>query len=69
MTGEDLVIAFNCRYLLDALKACDDAETVCFKMNGPLMGICIERANGGEEEEEQKVRYMLFVMPLRMNGK
>ncbi len=69
MTGEELVIAFNCRYLLDALKACDDAETVCFKMNGSLMGICIEKANGGEEEEEQKVRYMLFVMPLRMNGK
>ena len=69
LTGEELVIAFNCRYLLDALKACDDAETVCLKMNGPLMGICIERASGGEEEEEQKVRYMLFVMPLRMNGK
>ena len=68
MTGEELVIAFNCRFLLDALKACDDAETVCFKMNGSLMGICIEKANGGEEEEE-KVRYMLFVMPLRMNGK
>ena len=26
-------------------------------------------ANTTEEEEEQKVRYMLFVMPLRMNGK
>ena len=72
MTGEPLVIAFNCKFLIDALKAADDAETVCFKMNGPLMGICIEKANGGENEAneaENKVKYMLFVMPLRMNGK
>lgn len=72
MNGEPLVIAFNCKFLIDALKAADDAETVCFKMNGPLMGICIEKANGGENEAdsgENKVRYMLFVMPLRMNGK
>ena len=70
MTGEDLVIAFNCRFLLDALKVCDDAETVCFKMNGTHMGIVIEKAEGGEEDkDEQKVRYMLFVMPVRMNGR
>ena len=68
MTGEALVIAFNCRFLLDALKAANEAETVCFKMNGPLMGICIEEADGGEEEKKE-VRYTLFVMPLRMNGK
>lgn len=68
MTGENLVIAFNCRFLLDALKAASEAETVCFKMNGPLMGICIEAAEGGEEEKNP-VRYTLFVMPLRMNSK
>lgn len=69
MNGDDLVIGFNCRFLVDALKVADGAETVCIKMNGPLMGICIEAAAGGEEEKKDPVKYTLFVMPLRMNGK
>ena len=69
MNGDELVIGFNCRFLVDALKVAEDAETVCIKMNGPLMGICIEAANGGEEEKKDPVKYTLFVMPLRMNGR
>ncbi len=69
MTGGDLVIGFNCRFLVDALKVAEGNETVCFKMNGPLMGICIEAAEGGEEEKKDPVKFTLFVMPLRMNGR
>lgn len=72
MTGGELVIGFNCRYLLEILKAADDAETVCMKMNGPLMGICVEAAEGGESEEKKKensVKYTFFLMPTRMNGR
>ncbi len=69
MNGDDLVIGFNCRFLVDALKVAENAETVCIKMNGPLMGICIEAAEGGEEEKKDPVKYTLFVMPLRMNGR
>ena len=70
MTGETLVIAFNCRYLLDALKAAGEASTVCLKMNGPLMGMSIEGdPEEGEKEAEKLVDYTLFIMPLRMNGK
>ncbi len=79
MDGEPLVIAFNCRFLLDALKAAGEAETVCFRMNGPLMGICVEPADeksGGDDagdgekvkKEKCPVDYTLFIMPLRMNG-
>ena len=67
-TGETLVIAFNCRYLLDALKAAGETEIVCLRMNGPLMGMCIEPGEG-ETEERLPVKFTLFIMPLRMNGK
>lgn len=67
-TGETLVIAFNCRYLLDALKAAGETEAVCLRMNGPLMGMSLEPGEG-ENEEKRVVNYTLFIMPLRMNGK
>lgn len=69
MTGENLIIAFKCRFLLDALKASENAETVKFNMNGPLMGICIENGESEEAAEKNPVKYKLFVMPLRMNGR
>ena len=69
MTGEALVIGFKCKYLLDALKASDECETVKFNMNGSLMGICIESGDSEETEEKKPVKYKLFVMPIRMNGR
>ena len=69
MTGEALVIGFKCKYLLDALKASDGCETVKFNMNGALMGICIESGDSAETEEKKPVKYKLFVMPIRMNGR
>lgn len=45
--GEGVVIGFNCRYLLDALKACpSDCERIRIRLNSPLMGIVIEPAEG-----------------------
>lgn len=71
MEGEDLVIGFNCRLLVDALRVAEGAETLCIKMNGPLIGICIEEADGGEDSDKKKnpVKYILYVLPLRMNRK
>ena len=69
MTGEELIIAFKCRYLLDALKASDGCETVKFNMNGPFMGICIENGESEEAAAENPVKYKLFIMPVRMNGR
>ena len=45
-----------------------DVETICLRMNGPLMGMSMEPAEG-DKEEKRKIEYTLFIMPLRMNGK
>ncbi|MBO5262260.1 MAG: DNA polymerase III subunit beta [Clostridia bacterium] len=59
--GDDITIGFNCKFLLDALKACDDGEMkLCF--NNPLMGVLIEPS------ESKDGKYKYFVMPIRMNN-
>jgi len=45
--GESVTIGFNCRYLLDALKACPtDCDRIRIRLNSPLMGIVIEPSYG-----------------------
>ena len=45
--GEGVSIGFNCRFLLDALKACPtDCERLRIRLNSPLMGIVIEPSEG-----------------------
>ncbi|MBQ8370524.1 MAG: DNA polymerase III subunit beta [Clostridia bacterium] len=45
--GEGVSIGFNCRYLLDALKAApSECERLRIRLNSPLMGIVIEPASG-----------------------
>jgi len=45
--GENVTIGFNCRYLLDALKACPtDCDRLRIRLNSPLMGIVIEPSSG-----------------------
>lgn len=70
MTGEPLVIAFNCRFLLDALKAAEGDEIIKIKMNGPLMGIVIEASEKEQEEKKEEykdpVNYTFLIAPTRM---
>lgn len=44
--GDDLTIAFTCRYLLDALRACPEAYTLRIRLNNANSGVCIEEARG-----------------------
>ena len=44
--GDDLTIAFTCRYLLDALRACPEAYTLRVRMNNATSGVLIEEARG-----------------------
>ena len=45
--GADLSIGFNCRYLLEALKACpSDCDRLRIRLNTPGMGAVIEPAEG-----------------------
>ena len=67
--GGSLVIGFNCKFLLDALKSCDDGEVIV-RMSTPLMGISIEKAEPREVEagKDDNSNYLFFVMPLKMNN-
>jgi len=45
--GADVTIGFNCRYLLESLKACpSDCDRIRIRLNSPLMGVVIEPAEG-----------------------
>lgn len=45
--GADITIGFNCRYLLDALRACPEGcDRLRIRLNTPLMGIIIEPSEG-----------------------
>ena len=58
--GDDLVIAFNNRYLIDSLRACQ-ADRVKFSMSSPLSSINIEP---GDEDNTDEDLFML--LPVRM---
>ena len=58
--GEDLLIAFNNRFLIDSLRA-SEQEYVRFSMTSALTSINIEPA---EEKEGESELFML--LPIRM---
>lgn len=58
--GNDITIGFNCRYLLDALKACSE-ETIRISMSSPIMVMIIEEA-----EKKENSRFVYFVCPVKM---
>ncbi len=60
--GDDLLIAFNNRFLLDSLRALD-CETVKFSMSSMHTGINIEPAEKTEGRED-----LFMLLPIRMRG-
>jgi len=58
LTGEELNISFNARYLLDALKVIDD-EKLSFKFTGSLSPAIIEPATGDG--------FIYLILPVRNN--
>ncbi len=59
VTGQDITIAFTCRYLLDALRAVpDDCDSLRILLNSPGTGILIEPADGADFSD--------FILPYRM---
>ena len=59
--GDEIVIGFNCKFLLDVFKVCDDVKAK-MSFNNPLMGVLIE------PEIVDGEKYMYFVMPIKMNN-
>lgn len=59
--GADIVIAFNNRYLIDSVRACE-AETVRLALSSPLTSVNIEPCEGGSEVCED----LFMLLPVRM---
>ncbi len=57
-TGDDLIIAFNNRYLIDSLRACD-ADYVKISLSSPLTSINIEPSDAAVED-------LFMLLPVRM---
>lgn len=62
--GSDIVIGFNCRYLLDALKAAD-GQTVRITLDSPLKSIIIYPAVEDENEPSDE-KFLYMVSPVKM---
>ena len=58
--GDDLVIAFNNRYLIDSLRACQ-ADRVKLSMSSPLSSINIEPSDEDTTDED-----LFMLLPVRM---
>lgn len=58
-TGNDLEIAFTCRYLLEALRVCG-VEKIKLSMSGPLRAMVIEPA------DSEDAKFLFVTLPTRM---
>lgn len=58
--GENIEIGFNCRYLLDSLRAAT-TENVRLKMISPLMSMTIE-----PDEFDEQDNFLYMVLPVKM---
>lgn len=59
--GEDLLIGFNCRYLLDALRACPE-DSLKVTLASSLMSMQIEGM-----DPEKSDRYLYMVLPVKLS--
>lgn len=59
--GGDLVIAFNNRFLIDSVRACD-SDRVRLALSSPLTSVNIEPADGGDGACED----LFMLLPVRM---
>ena len=58
--GENVIIAFNNRYLMDTLRSCD-TEKVRFSISSPLIGMNIEPV-----DEDDGIEELYMIQPIRM---
>ncbi len=56
--GGDIIIGFNCRFMLDALNSCDE-ENVIMEFSAPTSGCFIKPEDGSD-------RYIYMVLPVRL---
>ena len=61
--GEDIEIGFNCRYLINSIKAAE-GENIIISLKSPTQAITIEPAT-----VDENFNYFYMVLPVRMNEK
>ena len=59
--GTDILIAFNHRYLIDTIRACE-TENIRIALSSPLTSVNIEPA----EDEENANEDLFMLLPVRM---
>ena len=60
-TGEDIEIGFNCRYLINSIRAAE-GERVILSLKSPTQAITIEPAS-----PDESFNYFYMILPIRMN--
>ena len=63
--GEDIVIGFNCRFLINSIRAAE-GKRIYMTLKSPTQSITIEPVDG-EWEEGDEFRYFYMILPVRMN--
>ena len=58
--GDDITIAFNNRYLIDSIKACD-SEKILLNLSSPLTSMNIQPADEGEDVNDE----IFMLLPVR----
>ncbi len=58
--GDDITIAFNNRYLIDSIKACE-GENISLSLSSPLTSMNIEPADGDDDGKEE----IFMLLPVR----
>ena len=61
--GNDIEIGFNCRYLINSIKAAE-GEDIIISFKSPTQAITIEA-----KEPDEDFSYLYMVLPVRMNDK
>ncbi len=59
-TGDDIMLGFNCRYLLDALRSAD-SEKLKLSLTSPLMGMTIE-----PKDKPEDGNFIFLVLPVKI---
>ncbi len=62
--GEDMTIAFNNRFLIDTVRACD-SERLVISMSSPLTSMNVEPVDSHLKKEECDVQELFMLLPVR----
>ena len=63
--GDPILIAFNNRYLMDCIKACD-GDKITLEMSTPLASMNVKPCIGEEENEGGNIDEIYMLLPVRM---